>query len=241
MNLSCYSNIPGTPIAYWLSQGIINCFNKGIQLSDIATVRNGLKTGNNDTFVRFWYEVNSIDSFLNPTDYIQAVHSGKTWFAYNKGGEFRRWFGNDYYVLNWKNKGQRVIGKAKEEKRNVQDYPDSFKFIPIVTWSLITSSKPSFRYKTGNISDICGMSIYSFDADLDYLLAFSNTSISLYILDALNPTLNYQAGDIGRLPIIYDNKQKGRIDSISKKNIELSKNDWDKYESSWNFKRHPLV
>ena len=93
----------------------------------------------------------------------------------------------------------------------------------------------------GNISDICGMSIYSFDADLDYLLAFSNTSISIYILDALNPTLNYQAGDIGRLPIIYDNKQKGRIDSISKKNIELSKNDWDKYESSWNFKRHPLV
>ena len=241
MNLSYYSNIPGTPIAYWLSQGIINCFNKGIQLSDIATVRNGLKTGNNDTFVRFWHEVNFIDSFLNPTDYIQAVHSGKTWFAYNKGGEFRRWFGNDYYVLNWKNKGQRVIGKAKEEKRNVQDYPDSFKFIPIVTWSLITSSKPSFRYKTGNISDICGMSIYSFDADLDYLLAFSNTSISLYILDALNPTLNYQAGDIGRLPIIYDNKQKGRIDSISKKNIELSKNDWDKYESSWNFKKHPLV
>ena len=241
MNLSYYSNIPGTPIAYWLSQGIINCFNKGIQLSDIATVRNGLKTGNNDTFVRFWHEVNSTDSFLNPTDYIQAVHSGKTWFAYNKGGEFRRWFGNDYYVLNWKNKGQRVIGKAKEEKRNVQDYPDSFKFIPIVTWSLITSSKPSFRYKTGNISDICGMSIYSFDADLDYLLAFSNTSISLYILDALNPTLNYQAGDIGRLPIIYDNKQKDIIDSISKKNIELSKNEWDKYESSWNFKRHPLV
>lgn len=241
MSLNCYAQIPGNPIAYWLSNNVISCFSKGRKLEEYATVRNGLKTGDNEIFVRYWYEVKDADSLYNATDFIQAMHSGKTWFPYNKGGEFRRWYGNDYYVLNWKNKGSRVIGRAKEEKRNVQDYPDSYKFIPIVTWSLITSSLPSFRFKVGCISDICGMSMYSFDADLKYLLAFSNTNISLYILDALNPTLNYQAGDIGRLPIVYEESLKEEIDNLSEQNIEIAKDDWDSFEVSWNFKKHPLV
>ena len=241
MNINCYSNIPGTPIAYWFNKKIVSCFEKGVQLSELATVRNGLKTGDNDEFVRFWYEVDLTKTFFNPTDYLQAIHSGKKWFMYNKGGEYRKWYGNDYYVVNWQNKGERVIGLAKKEKRNVQDYPDPFKFIPVITWSLITSSKPSFRYKTGNISDICGMSIYSFDIDLDYIIGFANTKLSLYILDALNPTLNYQAGDIGRLPILFDEKFRIRIDTLSKDSISASKEEWDDFEISHNFTKHPLV
>lgn len=228
-------------MAYWLSNNLIDCFGKGSKLDDLVTVRNGLKTGDNDLFVRLWHEVSDDRTFFNATDFIQAMASGKKWFPYNKGGEFHKWYGNDYYLVNWENKGQKVIGNAKLDKRNVQDYPDNFKFIPIVTWSLITSAKPSFRYKKSNISDICGMSMYTFTYDIKYLLGFVNTPIALHILDALNPTLNYQAGDIGRLPIVESKEFKDKVDAIVDENIKKSKDDWDSFETSWDFKKHPLI
>ncbi len=176
------------------------------------------------------------------TDYIYAMFSGKTWFPYNKGGEFRRWYGNNEYVVNWKDKGKKVILEAKKDKRNVQDYPDAFKFLPIITWSLITSYKPSFRFKKYAISDICGMSLYNIDKkDLNYYLGFLNSHVSLKILEMFNPTLNFQAGDIGRLPIITENAIKQQINQLVDKNIINSKDDWDSFETSWDFKKHPLI
>lgn len=176
------------------------------------------------------------------TDYIQAMYSGKTWFPYNKGGEFRKWYGNNEYVVNWKDKGKKVILEAKQDKRNVQDYPDSFKFLPIITWSLITSYKPSFRFKKYAISDICGMSLYQVkEEDINYCLGFVNSCVSLEILGMFNPTLNFQAGDIGRLPMVKDEAKKEKVEQLVEHNTKCSIEDWDSFETSWDFKKHPLI
>ncbi len=237
-----FSKIPGSPIAYWVVPSVVNCFETNNLLNEIVEVRNGLKTGNNEIFVRLWHEVLANKLCLYAKNADEASLSQKKWFPYNKGGEYRKWYGNDYYILNWENTGFRVIDCAKNEKRNVQDYPNEYKFIPIVTWSLITSSDPSFRYKAHCISDICGMSMYTTNKHiLDYILGFVNGPIALYILNALNPTLNYQAGDIARLPIIVDDNKKSNVNQLVHRNIELSKTDWDSFETSWDFKKHPLI
>ena len=239
---SNFSKIPGSPIAYWVVPSVVNCFEINNLLNEIVEVRNGLKTGNNETFVRLWHEVLANKLCLYAKNADEASLSQKKWFPYNKGGEYRKWYGNDYYILNWENTGFRVIDCAKNEKRNVQDYPNEYKFIPIVTWSLITSFDPSFRYKAHCISDICGMSMYTTNKHiLDYILGFVNGPIALYILNALNPTLNYQAGDIARLPIIVDDNKKSNVNQLVHRNIELSKTDWDSFETSWDFKKHPLI
>ncbi len=242
MNLSSYNSISGEPFAYWINQKLLSSFRTSNQLNSYSTIRNGLKTGDNNEFVRFWFEVSNKKTFFCATDYIQAMYSGKTWFPYNKGGEFHKWYGNNEYVLNWKDKGRKVILDAKNDKRNVQDYPDSLKFTPIITWSLITSYKPSFRYKNYCISDICGMSLYEIDEKyFYYCLGFLNSSVSLNVLDLLNPTLNFQAGDIGRLPLIEDLDHKETISKIVKDNVKYASNDWDSFETSWDFKKHPLI
>lgn len=221
---------------------MISSFKKGVKLEDVAIVRNGLKTGDNNQFVRLWFEVSQTNSLMYATDYIQAMYSGKTWFPYNKGGEFRKWYGNNEYVVNWKDKGKKVILEAKQDKRNVQDYPDSFKFLPIITWSLITSYKPSFRFKKFAISDICGMSLYQVkEEDINYYLGFVNSCVSLEILGMFNPTLNFQAGDIGRLPMVKDETKKGKVEQLVEHNTKCSIEDWDSFETSWDFKKHPLI
>ena len=241
-NLEAFKAIPGCPLAYWINDKMIFSFKKGVKLEDVAIVRNGLKTGDNNQFVRLWFEVSQDNSLMYATDYIQAMYSGKTWFPYNKGGEFRKWYGNNEYVVNWKDKGKKVIHEAKKDKRNVQDYPDSFKFLPIITWSLITSYKPSFRFKKYAISDICGMSLYQVkEEDINYYLGFVNSCVSLEILGMFNPTLNFQAGDIGRLPMVKDEAKKEKVEQLVEHNTKCSIEDWDSFETSWDFKKHPLI
>ena len=236
-----YSLIPGQPIAYWASQQLCSSFKIGKRLDDNFVIRNGLKTGDNEKYVRLWHEVSIISEDLYCTDYIVAIYGGKKWFPINKGGDFRKWYGNDEYVVNWQNKGFDIIQKAKIEHRNVQDYPDAYKFIPIITWSKITSYKPSFRYKKYAISETCGLSIYLDEGHIPYVLAFVNTPIIISVLQLLNPTLNYQCGDVGRLPIVYSEKWKEQIENLAETNIKNSKDDWDSFEQSWDFKKHPLI
>ena len=157
-----------------------------------------------------------------------------------KTGEYRKWYGNNDCVVNWENEGACVIGKAKIEKRNVQDYPNKLKFLPSATWSLITS-KPAFRYKKCNISDIAGMSFYPYDDNLYYYLGFCNTIIASEILKLIAPTINFQAGDISRLPIIIENDKKEIIENLVKMCIDIASKEWDSFETSWDFKKHPLV
>ncbi len=236
-----FSKIPGSPVAYWVSKGLLSAFATGKSLGDIALARNGMKTGENGRFVRLWWEV--ILQGFNPTacDWKEASSSGAKWFPYNKGGEFRKWYGNNDCVVNWQNEGDEIFNHAKADKRNVQDYPLELKFKPSASWSLVTSGQPAFRYKENNLSDIAGMSFFTEKQELLILLGFCNSKIALEILRILAPTINFQAGDIGRLPIVDYGVETETIRGLVSSNIDESTTDWDSSEVSWDFKRHPLV
>lgn len=239
-NQDNFAKIPGSPVAYWVSDAFLQAFTEK-KIGDFALARNGMKTGDNGKFVRLWWEPQENKLCLYAKDASEAVKSGKKWFPYNKGGEYRKWYGNNEYIVDWEREGQVVIGNAKIEKRNVQDYPLELKFKPLVTWSLITSSQPSFRYKVSCICDIAGMSLWSRkqNEDLYYILALCNTKVTYAVLKMIAPTINFQAGDISRIPVIINEQEK--VGLLCKSNIRISNIDWDSFETSWDFKKHPLV
>ena len=236
-----FSKIPGSPVAYWVSEKLLKAFDLGKSLGDLALARNGMKTGDNGRFLRIWWEIISNKINLQAENSAQALSSHAKWFPYNKGGEFRKWYGNNDYVVNWENQGDEIFNCAKSDKRNVQDYPLELKFIPSVSWSLVTSGQPAFRYKCYNISDIAGMSFFAQKPELLIYLAFCNSKIAFEMLKILAPTINFQAGDIGRLPILELGNLNNTVVELVEENIEISQQDWDADETSWDFKRHPLV
>lgn len=236
-----FEKIPGSPIAYWVSENFIKAFENGEPLGKKAISRNGMKTGENERFVRLWFEINNNRFKHDAQTYVEALESKAKWFPYNKGGEYRKWYGNNDCVVNWENEGQEVIKNAKIDKRNVQDYPLELKFSPSASWGLISSGQPSFRYKQYNISDIAGMSFYTNRDDVLYFMAFCNTPIANQMLQILAPTINYQAGDIGRLPLYIENEKYRDVVNTVQQNITISKIDWDSFETSWDFITHPLI
>ena len=236
-----FSKIPGMPVAYWVSENFIRAFqNKTI--GDIAKPRQGLATGCNDIFVRQWYEVQNEKIKFDAHCIDESVSSEKKWFPYNKGGEYRKWYGNNDFVVNWEHDGQ-LIRNFKNEQGKVRSRPQNtqYYFKESASWSLISTGCPAFRYKPfGHIFDIAGMSCFS-DNLLFYILGFTNTPIVTEMLSVLAPTINFQAGDIANLPVIVDDGRKSKIEELVKENVEISKNDWDEFEISWDFERHPLI
>ena len=236
-----FTAIPGKPFSYWAGNGIINAFQTGEALGKLTVARNGMKTGDNGTFLRLWWEVQNAKVKTDAHSAEEAIQSKRKWFPYNKGGEARKWYGNNDYVVNWENGGEHIFGRAKAEKRNVQDYPLEMKFTPSGTWSLINTGVPTFRYKECNLSDIAGMSFYNGGSNTKYYLGFCNTPIASEMLKLIAPTINYQAGDIGRLPILFDASIKDKIIDLVTANIHVSKSEWDSFETSWDFVTHPLI
>lgn len=240
-NQDNFAKIPGRPVAYWASKGIVYAFENGIALGKKAVSRNGVKTGDNQRFVRLWWEVPMAEFSPKSKNSEEAIKSTKRWFPYNKGGEARKWYGNNDCVVNWQFGGKEIFDDAKQDKRNVQDYPNEMKFSPSCTWSLINTGCPTFRYKESSISDIAGMSFYCAGDNLFYLMALCNSPVANAVLKLIAPTINYQAGDIGRIPVVIDTEKKTTVDNKTKESIELAMNDWDSFETSWDFKKHPLV
>ncbi len=235
-----FAKIPGEPVAYWLGEGFMKAFQQGRTLGELTVARNGMKTGDNERFLRLWWEVKESTVNYNAENALDAYYSKKTYFPYNKGGEYRKWYGNNDYLIDWHNNGEVVMGKAKEDGRHTQDYNQELKFMPLATWSLITV-KPAFRYKKHALSDIAGMSFYTSEDKLLYYLGFCNTSIATELIRLLAPTMNCQVGDIARLPILHSKSQEQTVIDIVKENIALSKEDWDSFETSWDFKAHPFI
>lgn len=235
-----FSKIPGSPVAYWASKQLFKDFEDGIPLSKIATPRTGIMTGDNGRFLRLWWEVVSNRVCYMAVDADSAINSGAKWFPYNKGGQFRRWYGNNDYVINWENGGTEVFGRAKTEKRNAQDYPSEYKFKKAISWSLVTSGQPAFRMKEHNLSDIAGAALFVKEEMFNTVLAFCNSILALHILAMVNPTINFQGGNIAQLPIMFS-KAPNKVDDITNRNIEISEKDWDSFETSWDFAEHPLV
>ena len=234
-----FSKIPGAPVSYWISDNLIKAF-QNKTMGEIARPRQGMATTNNNLFLRLWYEVSNTCICLNAKNREDALLSHKKWFPYNKGGEYRKWYGNNDYLILWENDGsaikQYLIGKNPNIPRGETLY-----FKRCFSWSLISSALPAFRYKDqGNIFDIAGMSCFS-DNNLLYLLALCNSIVAISFLAVFSPTINFQAGDIANIPVAIVDDQVAPVENIVKENIELSKRDWDSSETSWDFKRHPLV
>jgi type II restriction/modification system DNA methylase subunit YeeA len=239
-----FFKIPGMPIAYWISNHVINCFIKGKPLDKIAEPKVGLQTGNNDIFLRLWHEVaiNRIGfGYLNSE---KAAESKLKWFPYNKGGEYRKWYGNNEYIVNWENDGIEIKNfKDKSGKLKSRPQNTPFYFKRSITWSFVSSSYFGVRYSDqGFIFDVSGSSVFPPEKYHLFLTGLLCAKISTMLINVLNPTISFQVGNVASLPVILpDVNTKVKIDSLVKENISISRTDWDSFETSWDFKKPPLL
>ena len=237
-----FGKIPGSPVAYWVSENFIKIFDIGIKLSNIADSKQGMATADNNRFLRKWNEVEYRGIYFDAKNIYDAGRCGNKWFPYNKGGEFRKWYGNNDYVVNWDNDGYE-IKHFTDENGKLRSRPQNLGFMckSSVSWSDITSETNAFRYKNeGYFFDITGMSLFS-EKDKLYLLSLCNTKVVAQVLKIIAPTLHCQCGDVANIPVMFDDSQRSNIDVITEQNIELSCIDWDSYETSWDFVTHPLI
>lgn len=235
-----FKQIPGTPIAYWLGAGSTLSFSEGKPLSEMGSLAQGLKCGDTDRFVRCWYEC----AARNVLDEL-GVPSKLKWHFMLDGGDFRKWYGNVVDVVNWENDGDEIRTNKNDEGR-VRSRVQNERYYhrgDTLTWSALTSGPISVR--TCIFNSLCGGAGYYIvpsDSDDRYgLLALLNSSVSQYLKFALSPTLNNEVGDLKRIPICRDDSMTPVISDLSEKSVFLSKTDWDSFETSWDFKRHPLV
>lgn len=223
-----FKQIPGTPIAYWASDGLLSAFSLGHSIGDYSDYTGSQnKTGDNNLYLRLFWEVGA-----------RSVGRKGSWATYSKGGDFRRWFGN----LHW------LVSIKKDAIEFYQSNPTSnllaskYWFSEGVCYTMLTSGKPSFRLlpPTGGF-DMAGPCICGLGSSENWTLGFLNCSIAADVLSMLNPTLNMQARDIKALPMLISAEYKPAINSLVDSNVSISKNDWDSFETSWDFKRNPLV
>ncbi|HHX4111974.1 TPA: BREX-1 system adenine-specific DNA-methyltransferase PglX [Proteus mirabilis] len=234
-----FKKIPGSPIAYWVSEPMRDAFVEGMLLGDLAPVAVGLQTGSNENFVRLWHEV-AVNKFgLNTKNREDALESSKKWFPYNKGGEFRKWYGNKEYIVNWENDGEEMRNFSGSVIRN-----PSYYFKEGITWSFVSSSYFGVRYsEPGAIFDVGGSSSFPKVDDIFWLAGFLCSNAAFEFMKIMNPTLNFQVGNVASLPIIEEKIKtiKDELSSTSRELIDIHKNDWDMFETSYNFKGNPLV
>lgn len=228
-----FSKIPGSPVAYWVSENLLNCFDKFSKISDYFSSCSGTSTGNNEKYLRLWHEVDNIKIEFNQEN--NEVTKNK-WYPCNKGGAYRKWAGGSEYVIDWENNGNRIKNEPKAFLRNVSKI-----FLPGITWSKLGSSLTSFRYfSNGYICESIGCGLFGKN-DILLALAMLNSIVATYTLSIINPTLGRQPGYIGSVPYFIDEQQKPTIKYLVKENISISKADWDSFETSWDFERHSLV
>ena len=244
---STFHDIPGSPIAYWASEAVHEAFNMGIPLSNIEPPRQGLATSDNGRFLRKWWETSSNRISFDSLSRDDAQNSGLRWFPIIRGGEYRKWYGNLSEVVNWENDGAEMKDAvmAKYTYLNNPNFviknPDCY-FQPAISWSKISSGNIAFRFEpAGMLFEVAGPCIFADEEDLPYLLAAVNTSTMRSIATLLSPTLNFEVGQIATYPIIKSEKDQEDVRSTVISLQQASKTDWDSQETSWDFKRNPLV
>jgi N-6 DNA Methylase len=233
-----FAKIPGSPIAYWISNLVSDIFQSYSPISSIVKTRRGLQTGDGLKFVREWFECSFLNTSLKITSRKEAINSNYKWFPLNSGGYYRKWFGNIENVVNWNQNGKEI--KATEQSIIPSE---SLYFLDAITWSMVSSSTISFRYQpNGVIPGNAGPCLYS-DVEYSYLLSFLNSSVVDLLLRVLSPTLNFDVGKIANIP--FKDKIEFQIQEtvtgITKKACLISQSDWDNFETSWNFQTHPLL
>lgn len=239
-NQNSFTKIPGKPVAYWVSEQISNAF-MGKKMGDVSEARMGLTTGQNEKYLRLWTEVdNNRIGFGHNRE--SAQKSGLKWFPYNKAGEYRKWYGNRDYVVNWQNDGYEMQTTLYPDGSRIwaHNFNLDYNFKEHITWNDITTGKISFRYfEDGFLFDAAAAVAFVNKNEKYKILGYLNSNFVNSLTKLLNPTIHFKLGDYDNLP--YDDWNEQSISEISKKNIELCKKDWDSFETSWDFKRHPLI
>ena len=235
-----FEKIPGSPIAYWVSDKVREIFKKNQKLGDIGEAKVGLQTGDNNKFLRLWNEVNYNKIGYNMSNSQEALKSKKKWFPYNKGGEFRKWYGNQEYLVNWENDGYEIKnfydekGKLRSRPQNTEYY-----FKESISWGLITSAGSSFRYfPKGFIFDISAVS-YFIEKKEREILGILNSKYFLELSQIINPTINFSNGVFALLPALFVENEK--FNNLVQQNINISKKEWDSRETSWDFEKLSLI
>lgn len=228
-----FSKIPGSPIAYWVSIKFYSIFENSVPLEQIAYSFQGIITGNNNYYLRYWHEVSKVNTITDLQNRDMYSYNN-IWVPYNKGGGYRKWYGNNYYLLRWIDGGEKLT-RARTE--NIDWY-----FRSCVTWSFITSGDFSCRYMPyGSLWDVAGSSIFqNGKISIKYICALMNSKFAQMFFDITNPTINYQVMNIISLPFINCNSTE-KIVNKSDDCINMCKSDWDSFETSWDFTVHPLV
>lgn len=233
-----FAKIPGSPVAYW-ANAVIKNFSQMPQLKNFVDARIGMVTGDNDRFFRKWYETifSDIEFYAEP----DKDPKKRKWYPLQKGGEFRRWYGDTEYVVNWANDGYELKTNLLNGRVKSHNYNGKQQFKRGITWSSISSYAFACRYTPAGFTfDAAGPLCEVLNSDkLFNVLGLLNSKVVKYILDIINPTINFHPGYLEVLP--FSNINDIKIDNIVTKNIAISREDWDAFETSWDFKRHPLI
>ena len=245
-----FHKISGSPIAYWLSEKSLSLFGGGLSIGTLSAPRQGLATTDNNRFVRLWPEIPHDRIKFDSVDREDAEASGMKWFPYNKGGDFRRWYGNNENIVNWESDGKEIKDNICRKYPYLNGNPgfvaknQECYFQQGITWTYISSSYLGARLSpSGFVFDVAGSSVFPSDHHRDALLLYICSSVASYFIRVVNPTLNIQAGSIGKLPItqqFIDAPHAFKPHNASSL-IDLSKSDWDAYETSWDFTTLPLL
>lgn len=233
---SNFAKIPGAPVAYWVSENMLNAFVVGRILKEIANSRVGLQTSDNARFLRLWFECGN-NIFYDCDSLIASKKSNKKYYPHNKGGAYRKWYGNEEYVIDYKNGGELL-----SVTEGAAIIPEQYVFKKAITYSRVTSASFSARIQREySIFDSAAVDIFANEERMLYLLGLLNSVLIEKYVGVLAPTLNTQPGDIAKIPVIFNCECSAEISSLVQQNISLSKSDWDAFETSWDFKKHPLI
>lgn len=241
-----FNKIPGNPIAYWVSENVYNSFDK-THIGQVANLCQGLTTTDNNKYVRAWTEVSKDKIGFNCSSIVDAKNSKNVWFPFNKGGSFRKWYGNNDLVVNYYNDGEEIKSSVLKKYTYLKT-PDfvvkntKYYFKECLTWSALSSGNFSIRYsKQGAICADKGQGLFAPKDLMIYSCGLLNSAVAELYLSMISPTLDYNCGYIRLVPFINCEYEKSNIEKLVNKNICLSKTDWDSFETSWDFKEHPLV
>ena len=230
-NQDAFSKIPGYPMAYWASKNFIAAFD-GTRLGDLCDLAEGIHSRNNDAFLRLWYEVSADKSALF------SYSKDKKWYPCNKGGTFRKWYGNNDYVIDWEEDGYNIKHFEKASAGN-----DRSRFSEGITFTTITSAERTFRYSPhGYLYDMAGPTMYPYNQHhMNYILAVFCSKLGYHFLSAINPGVSLKLGEVKTFPVIIDDAKLSSVSDLSSQCIDICKEDWDSFETSWDFKFHPLL
>lgn len=239
-----YYRIDGAPFSYWIGENIYKDFEKGTPLKLVSPPRQGMATTNNNKFLRFWYEIDFGKIGFGMKNEDESAKSGKRYFPYNKGGEFRRWYGNNYYVVNFENHGKEVcdyidIAGAPKFNHKNRVINREYYFKKCITWSDISADFSGRYCPEGFIFDIKGSCGFPPENKIYYILGLLNSKLTQMFIDILNPTITTQVGDMARIPVMYGNESE--IEGIVKQCVDISKEYWDSREISWDYMKCVLI